>query len=189
MAFEKTVARVRADLDDTFDQLDAFFDCSVELRQYHPSEGEWCMDEILEHITLTNHFLMMTLAQSLSKVLRRAKTQAIPQGESDLDKVAVISDPDAFGWLRPEHMEPTRARSSEEVRHLMSKQAHECVEMLDQMGQGEGALHRVRMSVQGLGKLDMYEWLYFLVQHARRHLVEMQRIQRQYEVQSRNSAI
>jgi hypothetical protein len=37
------------------------------------------------------------------------------------------------------------------------------------------------MSVQELGKLDVYQWLFFLAQHAQRHAIEIQRIQAQWE--------
>ena len=55
----------------------------------------------------------------------------------------------------------------------MREQRRECLEILEQLGGGEGALHRVRMSVNQSGKLDIYQWLYFLAQHARRHLDQM----------------
>jgi hypothetical protein len=181
MSYEQTIQRVNDELIQIFDQLDTFFELPANVRQFPPAPGEWCMDEILEHITLTSHFLMITLRQSLPKVIRRAQTQPIPAGESDLDRIVQISDPDAFGWIRPEHMEPTRKISSEEVRHNMQAQRNECLTILNQIRNGEGALHQVRMSVQNLGKLDMYEWLYFLIQHALRHIVEMERIQVLYQ--------
>ncbi len=172
MAFERTIQRVQSELIETFDRLDAFFDLPDELRQFQPAEGEWSIDEILEHITLTSRFLMITLEQSLAKVLKRAQQQPIP---------------DAFGWIRPEHMEPTRTISSADVRHRMKTQRDICLNILHQIAKGEGALHRVRMSVQDLGKLDMYEWLYFLIQHAQRHVVEMDRICTTYHQSEKNA--
>ena len=29
------------------------------------------------------------------------------------------------------------------------------------------------MTVNGLGKIDLYQWLYFIAQHARRHLQQL----------------
>lgn len=176
MTLIETIQRVREELIATFEHLDTFFDLAPDLRQVQPAKDEWSIDEILEHITLTNHFLMLTLKQSLKKVLRRAQEQPLPEGESQLERIKHISDPDAFGWIRPEHMEPTRQVTSDDVRRRMRSQRDECLQILGQIQQGEGRLHRVRMSVQQLGKLDMYEWLYFLVQHARRHVVEIERI-------------
>jgi hypothetical protein len=183
MPFEQTIRRVTEDLVSTFAQLDACFELPSDVRQFQPAEGEWSIDEILEHITLTNHFLMLTLQQSLKKVLHRAQEQSIPDEESQLDRIVQISDPDAFGWIRPEHMEPTRQASSTEIRLRLKTQLETCLQILRQISNGEGSLHRVRMSVQALGKLDMYEWLFFLVQHARRHLTEIDRICQGYEDQ------
>jgi hypothetical protein len=36
----------------------------------------------------------------------------------------------------------------------------------------EGALCRLRMSVNSTGRIDFYPWLFFLAQHARRHLAQ-----------------
>lgn len=101
--------------------------------------------------------------------------------ESDLDSILKIGDPDAFAWIRPEHMEPTRQKLMSEVRAIMKGQREECLQILDQVKAGEGSLHKVRMSVQSLGKLDMYQWLYFLVQHAKRHTVEIERVRESYQ--------
>lgn len=35
------------------------------------------------------------------------------------------------------------------------------------------------MSVNDLGKIDLYQWLYFLARHARRHVQQMQEVERQ----------
>jgi len=47
---------------------------------------------------------------------------------------------------------------------------------LDELSAGQGTLYRVRMSVQNLGKIDLYQWIYFLVQHQKRHLVQLEKI-------------
>ena len=47
------------------------------------------------------------------------------------------------------------------------------LEILNRLDGGEGVLHQVRMSVNDSGRLDLYQWLYFLGQHARRHLSQM----------------
>ena len=49
-------------------------------------------------------------------------------------------------------------------------QHEQCRQLLERIGNGQGALCSFRMSVYGLGKLDMYQWLYFLCQHGRWHL-------------------
>jgi hypothetical protein len=85
----------------------------------------------------------------------------------------------SFPWARPEHMEPTGRTTPEEVRALLRRQEKECLALLERLNHGEGALWYLRMSVDTLGRIDLYQWLYFLVQHARRHLQQMAAIQRQ----------
>lgn len=187
MPYEKTIARVQAELVETFRNLDSFFDLPPNVRAFHVADDAWSIDQILEHITLTNHFLMLTLRRNRDIVLKRAKSLSIPDGESDLDEIVQVSDPDAFAWVRPEHMEPTGEPSSGQVRDLLQAQCADCLHILTDINGGEGALHTVRMSVQALGRLDMYQWLYFLVQHARRHGIEIKRIQQQFStVQQRD---
>ena len=55
----------------------------------------------------------------------------------------------------------------------MRDQVRECLEILGRLGGGEDSLHRVRMSVNDCGRLDVYLWLQFLALHARHHLAQM----------------
>jgi hypothetical protein len=159
----------------TFDQVDPWFDKPSAVRAYRPSNGGWTIDEILEHITLTSHFLMIVIRNSARTALKRAAAgAAVATGESDLDLLEPIGRRGAFTWSRPEHMIPTGTVASDEVRTRMREQGRECLEILEALGSGEGSLHRVRMSVNQSGKLDIYQWLYFLAQHARRHIDQMQ---------------
>jgi hypothetical protein len=64
----------------------------------------------------------------------------------------------------------------------MDAQYRECVSILDRLRGGEGALHKVRMSVNESGRLDVYQWLYFLAQHAARHIDQMREIEREQEL-------
>jgi hypothetical protein len=176
MPYAKTIDQVQNLLNVTFDELDSLFDKPEMRRNYRPKDAGWTIDELLEHVTLTSHFLLIVIRNGHRKCLKRAANQALLEGESDLEIMAPIGHPDAFPWLRPEHMEPTRAKPGSEVRLLMRRQQAECLEILVGLNNGEGALHKVRMSVQNLGKLDMYQWLYFLALHAQRHLAQIERV-------------
>ena len=107
--YPQTIARVRAALADTFDQVDPWFDKPAATRSYKPASGGWSIDEVLEHITLTSHFLMIVIRNSARAALKRAAAgAAILEGESDLDLLEPIGRRGAFTWSRPEHMIPTR---------------------------------------------------------------------------------
>jgi hypothetical protein len=40
------------------------------------------------------------------------------------------------------------------------------------------------MSVNQSGRLDIYQWLYFLAQHARRHISQMEAVEAEWETSS-----
>jgi len=169
-----TVAAVRQSLIDVFDELDACFDLPSIQRAFRPASGGWTIDEILEHVGLTNHYLMITWRKAVETALRRAaEGEPVQAGESDLDRLRAIGERGAFPWKHPAHMEPHGPTSPTGVREQLRSQAGECLALLGRIPDGEGASFRLHMSVNGLGRIDLYEWLYFLVQHARRHLQQV----------------
>jgi DinB superfamily len=181
MPYEKTIQVVRQGLLETLVELETWFEQSEERRSYWPQDGGWSIQAILEHITLTNHYLLLIIRQGQEKALRRARRgESVDEGESDLGRLTPIGHPDAFPWIRPEHMEPTGA-SLENVHARLHTQYQECLTILAALGNGEGSLYTVRMSVQNLGKMDMYQWLYFLVLHQRRHIAQMEQVLQEWQ--------
>ncbi|AFC31371.1 hypothetical protein PM3016_4625 [Paenibacillus mucilaginosus 3016] len=71
-------------------------------------------------------------------------------------------------------------KSPEEVRVLLQEQFRECAACLEQLKKGEGTLYTTMMSVNNLGKIDVYQYLYFLCLHAERHLGQLQRVEAEY---------
>ena len=168
-----TIERVRAALNDSFDAIFPWFDRPAEVRVYKPSDGGWSINQILEHITLTTHFLLIIVRKGYPKALKRAQTQPLEYSESDLEMLIPIGRRDAFPWIRPEHMEPV-GRSADEVLLTMRQQKAECLEVLAKIGSGEGSLYKVRMSVNNSGRIDLYQWFFFIAQHAKRHIGQME---------------
>lgn len=112
--YVQTIGRVRAALAETFDQVDSWFDKPSAVRAHRPASGGWTIDEVLEHITLTSHFLMIVIRNSARTALKRAAAgAAIAAGESDLDLLEPIGRRGTFTWSRPEHMIPTGTVASE----------------------------------------------------------------------------
>ncbi len=166
-----TIAAVRSALDEVFARLDALCTVPDRLLDRRPAYPQaWTVAEHLEHVSLVNHFLLLTVGKGVATALRRARTQAAPAETGDLGRLVPISDPGAFPWEPPAHMLPTGTKEPAEVRALLGRQHDTCLVYLERMGNGVGALCAFRISVYNLGKLDMYEWLYFLAQHGRWHL-------------------
>jgi hypothetical protein len=159
----------------------AWFERDEALRRFVPSSGGWSIDQVLEHIALTNHFLLLTLRKYVAIAEHRARRgDLLPDGESDLMRLHVIGERGSFGWNRPDHMEPTGEPSSAEVRVRLYQQLGECLILLQRLEGGVGALCRVTMTVNDLGKIDLYQWQYFLAQHARRHLAQLATVEAEF---------
>ena len=190
MAYERTICTVRETLCSTIASVDAWFDRDEQLRRFKPASDNWSVDQVLEHVTLTNRYLMLTLGKWVRIAEQRARRgDPIPSGESDLDRLLVIGERGSFGWVRPEHMEPTGVPPSGEVRATLHRQLGECLSQRERIGGGIGAICLVTMTVNDLGKLDLYQWLYFLAQHARRHLQQLAALETEFAAASEKAGL
>jgi hypothetical protein len=181
MTHARTVAIVRTSLVEQFADVDGWFERPADERAFRPASEGWTIDEVLEHLSLTNHFLMVTLRKAVDKAAQRAAHgQPTPAGESDLQRLEAIGQRGAFPWGRPEHMEPGGRTAPAEVRALLRRQREECLALLERLVHGEGALCELHMSVNALGRIDLYQWLYFLAQHSRRHVQQMASIEDEF---------
>lgn len=177
MQLSMTIEAVGETASRVFCRLDDCFELSREELGRRPDYPDaWSVAEHLEHVCLANRFLLLTISKGCGKARRRAAAGAqLPEGVSDLAQLAAIASPGAFGWSPPSHMVPTGGRELAELRAELKSQRDHCLELLAGMPGGEGRLCSIRMSVQNLGRLDMYQWLYFLAQHASYHLAMIER--------------
>jgi hypothetical protein len=179
MKIDVLLAELQAELCATFAQVAAWLDKPASLRAFVPNDQGWTVDEIVNHIGLTNHYLLILIEKGASKAL--AKTQhcnlllELTDYQFPREKLAAIGTLHAFPWTWPEHMEPrTNPRSQQLVSQQLPNQLAQLLACLGRITRGEGLLYQTTMSVNGLGKLNVYEYIYFLAQHARRHLTQMQ---------------
>src|ERR1700753_2672903 len=106
MPYAETILKVRNATNDTFAEIYRWFSQKPAALNYRPVDGGWTIAEILEHITLTSHFLLIVASNGCEKARKRAQIQSIEGSESDLTRLGVIGGRGAFPWIRPEHMEP-----------------------------------------------------------------------------------
>lgn len=179
MTIEPILADVKNALITTFSAIDAWFDKDNNLRTYRPLNGGWTIDEILEHIGLTNHYLLILIEKgankALSNLLQADLSTELTNYNFQYEKLAEIGQHKSFAWVRPEHMEPTGNKPLAEVRNQLKEQVHQCLAVLARLRNGEGVLYKTTMSVNSLGKLDVNEYIYFLAQHGRRHIMQMEK--------------
>lgn len=182
------IAHIRQALDEAFAHLDEWFDLAEIERQYRPQNGGWTINEVLEHVGLTNHFLLILIDKGAAKALKNqagldlaTELQGYQFADPRLDEIGLHK---SFEWIRPVHMEPTGTRPLPEVRQQLHEQLRHCHRVLDALPGGEGVLYRTTMTVNGLGKIDVYQYVYFLARHAERHLTQLARIGAEYAAQA-----
>lgn len=179
MRIQDLIVEITDTLNDVFAEVDSWFDQPSEMRNYRPSNNGWTINEILEHIALTSHYLLKLIDKGAVKALKNVNGvdlgKELENYSFEREKLDEIGIYKSFVWIRPEHMEPTGKVSLEEVRNTIIEQKNRCVRYLDNMLNGEGVLYKTTMTVNNLGKIDVYEYIYFLAKHAQRHIAQMER--------------
>ncbi len=175
---------VREALINNFRELDRWFQQDVVLLHYKPSKEQWSIREVLEHISLTNYFLLLTINKSTRRALERKLDGLIIMPSKDYEEkfrqIEVVSSK-SFGWVNPAHLEPSGTRDMAEVRTLLKQQFAQCMYNLSLLKNGEGRLVHTMMTVNDLGKLDIYQYIFFLTRHIERHLAQMRELREQFE--------
>ena len=181
------ILMVRRSISAAFRQVDSWFDVPAEVKNFRPANGGWSVAEILEHIAITNFFLLKLIDKGADKALRNVHNLSLAEELSTyrfhLDALDEVGITRSFSWIRPEHMEPGGKKPLEEVRAELSAQEQRCLEHLDNLKEGEGVLYRTTMTVNDLGKLDVYQYIYFLAMHAQRHVQQMEKNRSAFEEQ------
>lgn len=122
---------------------------------------------MLNHIGLTNGYLLILIEKGASKALANTQSRDLLAEATDYqfprEKLVAIGTLHTFPWTRPEHMEPrNNPHSQQAVRQQLHDQLVQLLNCLNYLAGGEGLLYQTTMSVNGLGKLNVYEYIYFL---------------------------
>ncbi len=161
------------------------------LRTHAAPEEQWCIDEILEHVSLVNHYLMMLIEKGRKKALQSDTSgieAALAHYRLSYPRLEEIGINESFAWECPAHMVPTGKKPVEETGRDLSQQAERISGNLAMMKNGEGILRKMTMSVNRLGSLDVYQYIYFLLLHARRHIQQMRKIEADFR-SGKNGAV
>jgi hypothetical protein len=184
MSLTKTIRVVNLKVNEAHALLLPWFDRDNSFLNFRPSNGGWSALQILEHVMFTSHYLLVLIDKGSSKAIRRAQTTKVNVDWShyvlntnELDEIGIHK---SFDWIRPNHMEPTGELSINEIKNKISEQFSRCLDQLDVLKNGEGVLCRTTMSVNNIGKLDVYQYIYFLALHAIRHVSQLKRNEEEY---------
>jgi DinB superfamily len=177
MHIKSLISEITNYLNSTFSTIDNWFDKDINTRQYKPQNGGWTIDQILEHIGLTNYFLLILIEKGAKKALLNVNKLDLEEELKTYtfhrDKLTEVGLHQSFDWIRPEHMEPNGEKNQGEVRQQLKDQLKQCLDYLELLKDGQGVLFKTTMTVNDLGKIDVYEYIYFLAQHGQRHITQM----------------
>ncbi|WP_374463398.1 DinB family protein [Chryseobacterium sp.] len=163
----------------TFAEVDRWFKKDKETLNHQPSNGGWTIQQILEHIYLTNFYLLILIEKGSKKAMKNSQDldleSEIENYSFNKEKFDKVGEYGAFKWIRPEHMEPKGELCLGEIRNLINQQYLQCLHYLEVMKNGVGLLYKTTMTVNELGKINVYEYIYFLSLHAQRHVTQMKK--------------
>ena len=185
MKVQEVLLEIEGALNEVFVAVDKWFEKPPELGNYRPLDGGWTVNEVLEHISLTSYFLLKLIDKGTAKALKNVNNlnlaQELEHYSFEKDKLDEVGMYKSFTWIRPEHMEPTGEVDMAEVRTTIIEQKNQCLQYLASMPNGEGILYKTTMTVNNLGKINVYEYIYFLAKHVQRHITQMERNEVEFE--------
>ncbi len=165
MRIQELIIEIKATLNHVFTEVDTWFDKPEAVRDYRPPNNDWTINEILEHISLTSHFLLKLIDKGVLKALKNVNNLDLAKElesysfeRAKLDEIGIYK---SFDWVRPEYKEPTGRASLSDIRNTIAAQKNACLQYLDQMPNEEGVLYKTTMTVNGLGKINVYEYIHF----------------------------
>ncbi len=174
------IASLRAEIETVFREMDSRFDAEGPGRRACPDGEPWCADEILEHVMLANRYLLILIEKGAGRAERKYRRQPhdlpalLSSYELTNDRFETIGINDSFEWAVPAHMVPSGNVEMDVVRDLLRGQHRALLAVLDRIPNGEGVLALTHMSVLKLGRIDVYQYIHFMVLHMRRHLQQIE---------------
>ena len=147
---------------------------SLEAR---PADGGWTAREVLEHVALTDRYLLILVDKIAVRTRSRlARGDTWPAHPPRFDHIQGLATR-ARRWDAPEHMLPSGSVDAAEVARQLASDRDRCVALLREFPHGEGTLHRIRMSMVDPDddRLDLYQYLEIVRLHALRHVAQIER--------------
>ena len=145
------------------------------LREARPTETAWSAAEVLEHL--------MRVEKGIAKllVMKVGEVQAMPDAPREALNIADFSCPRLDVLLdrasridAPERVVPVGELSADAARGALLETRRS---LLEQLHAADGlALSSVIHPHPFLGPLDLYEWVYFVALHERRHTAQVREI-------------
>lgn len=167
--------QIRKELIRSISGLDAWFDKDNSLLELRAAEGSKTVRELIEEVAGINRHLLglIDLGRTMAG---NEDLSGVPAAEYCLmvEEIneALMGKP--FEWQLS--YQPLTKPSLEDVRYEIREQLDRCLIHLELLMEGEGNPFKTNLSVANIGRLDVYQSIYFLALHVRRFLCELDAI-------------
>jgi DinB superfamily len=186
MSVAEVISIIKGQMQEVRNSLVEWINTDGAILNYQPVDGGWTAVQILEHIMLTNHFLLLIIDKAVTKARKRSAVTAVDQDWVNYELVpkllSEVGIHKSFIWNRPGHMEPKGNVSLAEIEGTIMGQLDRCAGHLDHLKSGEGTLCKTTMTVNGIGKLDVYQYIYFLIAHSQRHIIQLEKNKEEFQL-------
>jgi hypothetical protein len=164
-----------------FEQLSADADAltaplSDEQFSWRPDDDSWSIAECLDHLNATARVYLPVLDEGISDAIRRGVYGEGPFKYNWLGRLSVHFSDTRLRLKAPDDVRPAEGRSRREI--IAAFRAYQ-VQYIDRLRQANGidlARARVRMPATGWLRIPLGSAFLVIVAHARRHLVQAQKI-------------
>ncbi len=178
MSWPAAIAALRGRIESVFEALLERAQLDEARLRRAPEGGSWTGIEVLEHVALTDRFLLVLADKIARKSLARAaRGDAWPASAPSFAHLEHIAGRE-LEWRAPEHTRPAGAVELETIARTLESDRARAFALLEQCPDGVGTLHRIRMSVVGGedDRLELYQYLEVVRLHAERHVRQIDRV-------------
>jgi hypothetical protein len=173
MTLEELFDFLKREILNSFNRVDDLFKSAV-FDDMDLSTG-WSQIELLEHIMLANKYLIkliQNISKKAAKIWQNKSRETLFASDYLLadEKLMAVGKNGSFSWKPPEHMMPSGKYTPKVIRKEFLNQRDCLLEILDSLRYGQGIFVITTLSVNGIGKIDVYQYIYFLLLHMKRHI-------------------
>jgi hypothetical protein len=185
MVMENVITKIRNELIRSISGIDAWFDKEA-LLDHREASGTRTVRELLEDVMLANRYLLEIIDNGRTNSKEESLVVDVP-----MDKYCLTSQAlDQAAIDRSVNM-TYESRSGlqvsmHEVRYEIREQLDRCLIHLELLMDGGGSLFTTSLSVGELGRLDVYQSIYFLAVHVRLSLGQLDIILRDHDREMEN---
>ncbi|WP_157637819.1 DinB family protein [Flexithrix dorotheae] len=171
------ILQIEKELISTFSAIDEWFEKPEELLRYAPKSAGWTVFEILDHIYLANHYYLNLIEKGKERALKNQLhinwKEELLDYEFDKPGMDGIGIWGSFPWETPGYLKPSIGNDLVKIKGGIGNQLQHCFQILKALPNGEGLACKTLINVNNLGIVDVYQYLWFLIKHAQRHLYQM----------------